>query len=401
MSRGTRIVMPVVGLAVAVVVGVVTPASPAAADEPYPVPDRATIVLKGDGSGHGIGFSQYGAYGAARAPHRLTSGEILDFYYPGTRSGSAGGRVKVWISGDDDRDLVVDARDGLRIGKVGGRATRARARGARLWRVKATRAGHVVSYRSRGSRWRTWRRIAGDVEVTAGRAPVRLHTPDRTVRYRGALRSVAFRRQRLTVNVLPMELYVRGVVPAEMQAGWPTQALRAQAVAARTFATYERGDGHRYYDVCDTPACQSYGGASAEARATTRAVRATARDVLTHDGEVAYAQYSASNGGWTVADDRFPYLVAQRDPYEGTSSDYYGWTVRLSSRKVEQVYGFENLSEIQIRSRDGHGRRGGRVTAIRATTVGGKAPGTYPLDVDNFRRNFGLPSTLFEITAVR
>ena len=86
---------------------------------------------------------------------------------------------------------------------------------------------------------------------------------------------------------LPMEQYVRGVVPAEVAASsWPQHAMRAQAVAARTYAAYEREHtGNPDYDLCDTAACQAYGGASRGVPPPrTRAVAKTARQVLTHAG---------------------------------------------------------------------------------------------------------------------
>ena len=396
MSRGIRALTPAV--TAAVVLGLT--AGPAAADDPFDVPADAIITLRGDGSGHGIGMSQYGAYGAAnqgRDHH-----EILDFYYPGTQVGEAAGAVKVWVSGDDDRDLVVDDRDGLRIGRLGGRTWRPREPRATQWRVRPDRHGdNVVSFKTRT--WHTWKVVSGAVEVAAGGKPLTLRTPDGKVRYRGALRSTALGTgQRLTVNVLPLEHYLRGVVPSEMQAGWPQQALRAQAVAARTYAVHERGDRNPTYDVCDTAACQAYGGASAEASSTTRAVTETRGEVLTYAGETALAMYSASNGGHTVSGEHGePYLPAQPDPWEGTSPDYYDWRVRISARAIEREYHLNNLTAIRISSRDGLGPRGGRVRQLEVTTAGGEAPGTYPInDIDRFRVRFGLPSELFEITRV-
>jgi len=392
MSRGTRVVT----LAIATLL--VLPAAPAAADPGFDVPDDATITIRGDGSGHGRGMSQYGAYGAARAPFSLTAKEILDFYYPGTEVGRAGGSVKVWIRGDDDRDLRVRARDGLTIGKVGGRTWRPREPRARTWRVRPDRNGdNVVSFRTRT--WHTWRVVPGDVQVAAGGRPLTLLTPGGAVRYRGSLRSVDFRgTQRLTVNVLPMEQYVRGVVPAEMPASWPEQALRAQAVAARTYATHERGDGNTYYDLCDTDACQAYGGASSEAASATRATRATAGDVLTHDGAVAFTEYSASNGGWTVAGAHGePYLVAQDDPHEGTSTDYYNWRRTVTSRQLERALGLRDLARLQVVDRDGMGGRGGRVLTVTATARSGAEESFGGGELQGL---IGLPSTLFEITKV-
>ena len=392
MSRGIRALAPAVAATI-----VLALASPATADPGFEVPDDAVITIRGDGSGHGIGMSQYGAYGAATSGR--SQAQILDFYYPGTEIGEARGAVKVWIRGDDDRDLLVDDRDGLRIAKVGGRTWRPREPRATQWRVRPNRRGdNVISFRTRS--WHTWKVVGGDVEIAAGGKPVTLRTPRGRVRYRGALRSVDFQgTQRLTVNVLPLEVYLRGVVPAEMQAGWPQQALQAQAVAARTYAVHERGDGNSYYDLCDTAACQSYGGASVEASPSTRAVTETAGEVLTDGGETAFAMYSASNGGHTVAgDDGEPYLPAQPDTFEGTSPDYYGWRRAVTTRQLERAFGVADLARLRIEERDGLGPRGGRVVTVGGTARSGRHTS---LSGAAFQGALGLPSTLFEITRVQ
>ena len=386
MSRGTRII------ALAVAALLVVPASPAAADDPYVVPDDATITIEGDGSGHGIGMSQYGAYGAAR--EGLKVGQILDFYYPGTRTGSTAGDVRVWISDDDDRDLVVLGRATMTFRKVAtGRTFSSMTPRATRWRIKPNAQGaNVVSYFADG--WQQVKTIRGDVEFLAGVRPLALKTPDGVVRYRGALRFA----EQLTVNVLPMEQYVRGVVPAEMSAAsWPQHALRAQAVAARTYAAFERTQWtKRAYDLCDTAACQAYGGATAQYPTSDKAVKATAKDVLKRNGNLAFAMYSASNGGHTVDGGR-PYLPAQPDPYEGRSSDYYGWTRTVTSAELEAEYGYDNLVSIAIEERDGLGRRGGRVLQVRVTAESGF---TDTIRGEDFQADWGLPSTLFTITSV-
>lgn len=371
------------------------PAAPAVADNPYDVPDQAVITVEGDGAGHGKGLSQYGAYGAAR--EGLTASQILDFYYPGTSTGSTRGQVGIWISGDDGRHLVVEDRRGLLVRAGTGRLLQAHAMQPRAdrWRIMPTAEGAKVSYRQ--GRWRTFQTFRGDVAFEAGGAPITLRTPDGPVAYRGALRSTRYDGDRITVNALNMEQYVRGVVPAEVSSIWPQQAMRAQAVASRTYAAYEREhSASRPYNLCDTAACQAYGGASAETDKSTRAVSATAKQILTYQGETAFAQYSASNGGYTVDGGR-DYLVAQPDPYEGTSPDYYGWTVEVTAQDVEQAYNIENLTGIQVQTRDGNGPRGGRVeTVLLQSSTGWEGTVTG----DSFRRNFGLASTLFEIASV-
>ena len=73
----------------------------------------STIEVDGHGFGHGRGMSQYGSEGAARKG--LNSTQIMEFYYPGTTAGQARGRVKVWISGDNDNRLTVVRRPGLTV----------------------------------------------------------------------------------------------------------------------------------------------------------------------------------------------------------------------------------------------------------------------------------------------
>lgn len=396
MTRGTRRA----GLTAALAGLVVTlPVVPAVADEPYEnFPQDAVVTIRGDGSGHGIGMSQYGAYRAAR--DGVAYRRILRTYYPGTEVAPLGGKIRVLVSADDDRSLTIDAVRGLRIATQRPRSsTRPSVAGVRQWRVSRRGGRNVISFRRNG--WKVWKKVRGDVTFSAGRRTLRLRTPDGPVDYRGSLRSTRFQKQRITVNTLPMEHYLRGVVPAEMQAGWPRHALRAQAVAARTYAGYQREAlAFRPYVICDTAACQAYGGASAEAPATTAAVRDTAKQVLTYDGETAFAMYSASNGGHTVEGPAFAdaYLRARPDPYEGTSPDYYGWTVKVPVSDMLAEYNYDELQAIGIEERDGNGSYGGRVETVRVTAGSGY---TDTITGEDFRRDWGLKSTLFRITSVR
>jgi len=386
-------------LAVAVLLAV-TPVGSAWADESIEVPEGATITFTGQGEGHGRGMSQYGAYSAARKGVKYR--EILKTYYPRTRRRQAKGSIEVAVSRDDDRDLVVLHHDRLTVRSLAsGRSWPADARRATKWRVRpnASRV-NVVSFFN--GRWRKWKRIRGTVQLAAGGRPLTLLTLDGRVRYRGALRSARDDfGDRVTVNVVPLETYLRGVVPAEMRASsWPQHALRAQAVASRTYATWRRNlrPLDRAYDICDTALCQVYGGASAEYPTSDKAVRTTTREILTFRRKPAFAEYSASNGGYSVSGGR-PYLPAKKDPYEGTSPDYYGWRRTITAEQLENFYGLENLTRIQIRSRDGNGRWGGRVTDLRLTTEGGSSPGTYSVDVARFVSSFGFRSSLFRITS--
>ena len=201
----------------------------------------------------------------------------------------------------------------------------------------------------------------------------------------------------MTVNIVGLEQYVRGVVPSEMAASWPQQALRAQAVASRSYAAWRRGHPIDVaYDLCDSALCQVYGGATAEHPSSNTATRGTAQQVLTFRRKPIFAEFSAANGGYTVSGGK-RYLPAKRDPYEGTSPDYYGWTRRITSAQMEEEYNYDDLDLIRILERDGLGPRGGRVLQVRVTAESGF---TDTITGDDFRRDWGLPSTLFTITSV-
>jgi len=395
-----------VGLAATTLAGGLVPA--AQADPPVAVPDGSSVTLIGDGYGHGVGMSQYGAEGAAM--DGLNYKQILRFYYPGTRLGEAGGSIKVDLTDDVDNDVVVHQRRGLHVRAVdAGRSWRIQVPRAKWWRSRLLADGrHQVSYRT--NRWHTWRTISGDVEFTAGGEPIKLRTPQGVVAYRGALRSTIWATEggprRVTVNVLPLESYLRGVVPSEVIASkWKTQALRAQAVAARGYAVHERQTTNREaFDVFDTQASQVYGGFDAEWPTTDAAVKFTGQQVLTYDGQVAYTQFSASNGGWTAAAEpaldgtMFPYLRAKRDKYDARMRAYYGWTRDLTDADIEAQWEIGNLESVTIASRDGRDRnasRGGRVMSMTLTGDGG----SVQVDGDTFQRRFGLRSTLFTLDA--
>jgi stage II sporulation protein D len=121
-------------------------------------------------------------------------------------------------------------------------------------------------------------------------------------RYRGRLRVRPVGSEVLVINELNMESYLQGVVPVEMgPAQFPElAALKAQAVAARTYAVAHLGDhGDEGWDLCDTPACQAYWGAGAEHPLSNRAVRETAGLIAVYAGEPIDAMYSSTCGGHT------------------------------------------------------------------------------------------------------
>ncbi|GAB3199244.1 hypothetical protein GCM10027062_15240 [Nocardioides hungaricus] len=352
-------------LAATTVTLLVATAAPALADDAVDVPAGATVIVEGLGHGHGRGMSQYGARNAAEDGESYR--EILGFYYPGTSWGRATGQVRIFLSrGDLDNAVQVRPQRGL-VARAGDRSwdlTKARPR-AQRWRiVPRGDARSVLQYRQRG--WRPYRSVAGTIEFAAQGRPITLDTRDGPARYRGILRSVpSSPGNRMAINVLPMESYLRGVVPAEIVAStWPQQAQRAQAVAARSYAALKRSTRRdRPYDLDDTPGYQRYLGADREWPASDRAVAATAGEILTYGGQPALTEFTASNGGWTVAGDA-PYLPAQEDPWDRTAA----WRETFTDAELEALWPeIGDLTRIELAGRDGNGAWGGRPGTVTLT----------------------------------
>ena len=365
----------------------------------WDVPAVAAVRIVGHGYGHGHGMSQYGAEGAARAG--LTYQQIAEFYYTGTTWGAATGSVKVHITGDTTDDVVVRSRSGLTVRALAsGESWALPENGADQWRLVANARGRTVVQWRGGHTWRRWRAFAGDAEFSAG-GPLTLITPSRTVTYRGKLRSASPNstgKGRDTVNVLSLDNYLKGVVPLEIPASWSAEAVRAQAVAARTYAAYERAHPLApHYEICDTTSCQVYGGRSAEHPLSNAAVVATAQQVLTVDGQPAFTQFSASNGGWSSAGS-VPYLAAREDPYDGWAGNpVHAWQVTVGDQRIENSWpAIGNLTRLLVNGRDGNGEWGGRVATM--TFVGDQ--GQVTVSGDHVRTALGLRSTWFTFEVV-
>jgi SpoIID/LytB domain protein len=379
----------------------VAPGTATAANEPHPVNGDSTVTIQGGGYGHGYGMSQYGAEGAAR--QGLTWKKIARFYYPGTKWGRAGGRVRILLTADTDRKVTVRAAKGLRVRRVAnGRVWDLPSNGAARWRLVARNQGSQVQF-DRGSGWRVWKNVGGEAEFRSRTGTVTLLAGSATP-YRGALRlarpvDASGPKARVTVNVVGMQQYLRGVVPLEIPALWHPQAVSAQAVAARTYAARERADNRtRHYDLCDTTMCQVYGGAGAEHTASDAAIRRTKGHVLTYGGKPAFTQFSASNGG-QAAQGSMPYLKAQVDPYDGWKGNpYHTWKVEFTDREIEKLWPqIGDLQRIVITQRDGNGRWGGRVLGARLVGANGRVD----VSGSELRSTLGLRSNYLRISSVK
>jgi stage II sporulation protein D len=162
--------------------------------------------------------------------------------------------------------------------------------------------------------------------------------------YRGSLVARASAGALNAINDVGIEGYVKGVVPNEMPASWDVDALRAQAVAARSYALASEvaGDG---YDLYDDTRSQVYGGLSSEVAASSRAVDDTSGEVVTFRGEVAVTYFSSSSGGMTESaeygfpgSDPVPYLQAVKDPDDDVSPDH-NWKLTLSESEIDAGLG--------------------------------------------------------------
>ncbi|WP_298029754.1 SpoIID/LytB domain-containing protein [uncultured Dysosmobacter sp.] len=146
------------------------------------------------------------------------------------------------------------------------------------------------------------------------------------------------------VNMVSLEDYVKGVIPSEMSGSWPLEALKAQAVCARTYAC--RTSKHTAYniDVCATSDCQVYNGRSQASTASDQAVDETAGEKLYYDGYLVQDPvYHSSNGGATedcvnVWGTAKGYLQGKEDPYEARISiPNYTWSVTYSASELSWI----------------------------------------------------------------
>ncbi len=229
--------------------------------------------------------------------------------------------LKVWVTSDTDGSLRVLPAPGLNVRDgVGGRFTVPTGSRYTSWRISRAGTGYRLSYRTADGRNVVQRTglSTGTWSFYSPSKSVRVMLPRGSVRtYRGSMALVKWGSSGRTINRVLVEDYVRGLVPAEMPTSWPTDAVRAQAVAARSYAVRLRTTRRSpSYDLCDTTACQVYRGVAAETIRGDAAVRATAGKILTYRGTVALTQFASSNGGHSAQGD-YPYLRPQPDPYDG------------------------------------------------------------------------------------
>jgi stage II sporulation protein D len=308
------------GAALLAVLALLAPAAPAFA--------ASELFIRGAGYGHGIGMSQYGAYGYAL--HGKGYRSILAHYYTGTSVGSVDPRQTVTV-------LLATGGAGF------SGATRAGAKKlvpSVTYHVHALASGRLRLVEQGGKLVGTF---AAPLTAT-GPGPL---TVPRLGAYRGALEFRAGRSGRVeTIDALGLDDYVRGVVAAEMPSGWSMQALEAQAVAARTYAITSNAGGSGFDQYSDTRS-QVYGGIGAEAPRSDAAVAATRGQVVTYGGRPVVTYFFSSSGGYTEnvenawpGSPASPWLRGVPDPYDGAGGNpYHRWLVALSSARAASKLG--------------------------------------------------------------
>ncbi|PLS75121.1 MAG: hypothetical protein CYG61_08975, partial [Actinobacteria bacterium] len=215
-----------------------------------------------------------------------------------------------------------------------------------------------------------------------------ISVPSRSQRYRGVLQATAGGGPLRLVNHVDVEQYLRGMGEVR-DPRWPAASLRAQAVAARTYALRAvAGSG----ELCDTQQCQVYLGAGAEYAAMDKAVTQTRGQVVMAGRGLAATVYSANGGGSSAATEEgfgtpgggFPYLRAAAYP----TQDPFRWTVRVALRDLGRRLGYRGtVTAVRVTAAGPSGR------ALQVTLDGSGGPRSYAgLD---FRRAFALRSTLF------
>jgi stage II sporulation protein D len=380
---------------------VLAPTAAHAAAEPWVAynSDSAHYVkILTHGSGHGIGLSQYGAKGRAEGNGGPVQNaqQILGFYYKGTTKGAATGQVRVWITEDSDANTIVRPSKGLRVVDLGnGKSyTLPPKAGATAWRLTFVAGKTRVAWLKAGV-WHYYRPggklLTGNGEFHAASNALNLYYAGANHPYRGAMRLVSGR----TINVVSLDNYLKGVVPAEMPALWATEALKAQAVAARTYAAFERVEfASRSFHVYDTTQSQVYKGIAVEQPQSTAAIAATSGWILVYGGKPAFTQFSASNGGMTAKPGTpTPYLIGGRpDPYDkyATSDPQFG---PVTKRKLEKKYPkIGTLKRFRVLERDTDGR-------VLKVELDGTSAGTVVIKGTDLRGLVPLRSTYFSFTS--
>jgi stage II sporulation protein D len=358
-----------------------------------PAAQAATrLTITGAGFGHGVGMSQYGAYGYSL--HLEDYRFILGHYYTATTLSqlSANPEVKV---------LLQTGKHAISFS------------GALTAGDQKLDTGKTYSVRRGGDGLLIEDDAGKDVATTSGLlridAPVGqplrvMGTSQPGVRngqYRGSLLISASGSGVMAVNALDVEDYVRGVVSGESPSAWPAEALKAQAVAARTYALTTDSGGSAFQQYADTRS-QMYRGVAAETPTTDAAVAATAGQVVTYNGTPAVTYFFSTSGGETediensfVGSTPKPWLKGVVDPFDSVSPKHRWGPYRYTQSQVQAKLSrylrgrFQRIKVLQ---------RGVSPRVVRAQVIG--SGGATTVSGPQLRGAFGLFDTWAYFTSV-
>ena len=389
------------------------------------------VTIYGKGWGHGVGLSQWGAQGwaqgAAGGP-RLTGEQIVAKYFPGAR-------LATQPITQPFRVLLSAPSTGCVGNTIGSVAKMQSAGGMRL--VSNSEPRIVYAETAPDQPLRLWndggslvvrdewsRDIVFSAPDTLMLEPKQFWDPiyidEKGLGYRGSIR-VGLREggNLQVVNFVSSDDYMRGALPGEMPSHWEFEALRAQAIAARTYAAWRQSTaGDRTWDVRDDTADQCYGGHGFESARTSAAVEATASLILTYDGKPIRALYSSASGGisenvgcvldaeraggtWQCTQG-WPYLQVTEDPAEAAAYDKRGgmphglWSKWFSGEAIRREiivdYGVDIGNFVSMEFNESPG---GRPISVRVRGTSA----AVDLKGDKFlRTTLGLKSTLVRTT---
>jgi peptidoglycan hydrolase-like amidase len=401
------------------------------------VPAKSEIVslfdgvrIYGKGWGHGIGLSQWGAQGWAQgaAGVRLTGEQIVAKYFPGARLSSQ-------PITQPFRVLLSAPSTGCVGNTIANVARMDSAGGMRL----VNNADPTIVYHETGPNQplRFWNdggtlvvRDESSRQVVFANADTLMLVPkqfwdpiyidEKGLGYRGTIRIGMREGGNLqVVNFVSSDDYMKGALPGEMPSHWEFEALRAQAIAARTYAAWRQSTaGERTWDVRDDTADQCYGGQGFEAARTSAAVDATASLILTYDGKPIRALYSSASGGisenvgcvldaervgntWQCVQG-WPYLQVTEDPAEAAAYDKRGgmphgsWSAWFSGEAIRKEIIVDYGVDIgHFVSMDFNMSPGERPISVRVRGT----DASLDLKGDRFlRTTLGLKSTLVRTT---
>lgn len=340
----------------------------AAACQPAPPPPAAaaaasdSFTFSGSGWGHGVGMSQWGARGMAERGNNFE--QILRYYYSGAEVASR-------ASSNDLRVLAATQQSAVVVTAVGGPVV--------VGPLGSIPAGASVTFRRSGSNITVSGAINGTVptaiKLSYPNASVRVATPGYTYRYGTLTMRLDTTGLRTIVGDLSMQHYLYGL--GEMSSSWPMEAIKAQATASRTFAQKRRDlRTTADFDLYGSVLHQAYTGTKFEDTRWRAAVDSTINRVVTYNGALIEALYSASSGGHTENSEivwvsPLPYLRGKPDPYDAVASNpHNSWSRTFTGRQLGSWFGLGTVTSVQILGNTGASGRVDKAT-IRLTGTGG------------------------------